>query len=487
MFRRAIAEFMQESGGAEVGEAEIQTKLSAITFQHPYTEGNFQQLALPIPCPANVMRASHVPEGQDHGWADQLMCCLTRQEVAKSTVRQCPPGLATLLQRARNCIAYIQRDSAIQQELSAVGQVPSLPLGCQSALLDGRSFPLVLLWQTQETYNVPSAQRTLKLDTEIWTFTLAGNFRMLDRLLENRGPLNELAVKDTVNPDVWLTDSDWYEADCVVAVFRPMDDAIGILTYPCHPRRAVKNDHVPASFILPLITRLQQKLAPSVPIKLTTVSGPLVESGLPPVARTLRARLRHEVDDQWTRAIAHVPLTFYSQTCLVDPRFKTLDFLTAKQRNEAWRALQQSMEEMSGEGHHGAEEARPPPSLGPLPSLQPVVEAALAADEEGDLGVAQSLMLLRRHPSTLDMSARALGFLFDDAPPLDDLLEGLTQDAGPELPELQVRRRLGRTARRSAPCRTSTKCRTRSTPLRAKSPGRTIILLGSGRDFVYRA
>jgi hypothetical protein len=302
------------------------------------------------------------------------------------------------------------------------------------------SFSLILLWQTQENYNVPPTQRTLKLDTEIWTFAQAGNLRMLERLLENRGPLNELAVKDTANPDVWLTDSEWYEADCVVAVFRPVDDAIGILTYPCHPRRAVKNDHVPASFILPLMTRLQQKLAPSVPIKLTTVSEPLAESALPPVARALRVRLRREVDDQWTRAIAHVPLTFYSQMCLVDPRFKTLDFLTAKQRDEAWRALQQSMVEMSGEGQHGAEEAMPPPTLVAVPTLQSVVEAALAADEDDHLGVAQSLMLLRRHPSTLDMSARALVFLSDDVVPLD-LLEELTQDAGPELPELQVRRR----------------------------------------------
>jgi hypothetical protein len=135
MFRRAIAEFMQESGGAEVGEAVTHAKISAITFQHPYTGGNLEKIGLPILCPATMMRASHVPEGHDHGWADQLMCCLTRQDVARSTLRQCPPGLATLVQRARDCIAYIQRHSAIKQELSAVGHAPPLPLRRQSALL----------------------------------------------------------------------------------------------------------------------------------------------------------------------------------------------------------------------------------------------------------------------------------------------------------------------------------------------------------------
>jgi len=131
--------------------------------------------------------------------------------------------------------------------------------------------------------------------------------------------------------DIWLSPEEWVGVEAVAAVLRPFDEATRILA---------SEPFQPLSLVCPLVVNLREKYDANMAIKLGLLLEKSVsEKDLFGGARDLRGFYRNALREQWLDNDG-VYSTQYLVASLLDPRFKSLPFLsTTVETEKAWRAL----------------------------------------------------------------------------------------------------------------------------------------------------
>jgi len=194
-------------------------------------------------------------------------------------------------------------------------------------------------------------------------------YSMLERLLEQRWPvmavLSEPGTTHRSDRDLDLTTAQWRTAEDIVSVLRPMITLTELLS---------QEVNASLSATLPMLVNMKRRHL-------------LIRDDDSATVKAMKKKITEEIDKRW-ELTGSLENSLYIQAAVLDPRFKSLSFLDAEKRDDAYSTVSDLAESLSPaeeataqrEDSSGAEESEPAPKK--QREKQQEISMLMASDEE---------------------------------------------------------------------------------------------------------